>query len=182
VAVNGAAGTVVVEMYAHHTTPHPTRRSRAFTITEVVVSLIVLGILATIAVPVFSTVRQNTEVHNDTMGLRGAVAAARDVAGRSDTYTYPADLVAVLAAMDARYISEAATSANSVSVHRAAADIAYFTTIGADGACVVVRDDITTDTQTYARDTSGSLCNAAAATAVAVTGTYLKPNVVVLDS
>ncbi len=157
------------------------RNPRGFTITEVVVVLVVTGILATIAVPTYQAIRQNTNRNSQNMALTGYVAKARQVASRvGNQYQYPADLVEELNALDGKISDAASVGENTVSSWRESGEVVVFARLGANGRCYLVRDDIASDTQTYAYDPEPSECRASLANGLGITGELNNPNTIAL--
>lgn len=153
------------------------RGKRGFTLTEVVVVLVVLGILSTIAVPTYHAVRQATNRKTQNMSLTGYVAKARQVASRpGNQYQYPANLVEDLTALDERITDGASTGETVVSGWRASADVVVFARLGSNGGCYLIQDDIVADEQTYAYDADPSQCVASGSYGLSITGGIDNPN------
>lgn len=147
--------------------------------TEIVVVLTVIGILAVVSVPTYLAVRGNVSSNNHTMALRGFVAKARQIAAEGGNgYSYPSDLAARLAANDTRIVESASFGEATISVARESSDVVVFTRMGSDGACYAVRDDIATDTQVYGVDPAGASCTASSVSGVVFTGDVVEPTVV----
>ncbi len=159
------------------------RARRGFTLSEITIILVVLGVLAGVFIPAYLAVHNNSADAGGAMALSGAVTQARGVAARQGNhYQYPADLAVELDSMNPKYTDAAAFSNTDVSVYRSSSDVAYFATLIDGKRCVVARDDIATDTQTYAVDEENSACVAANADGKVITGTYDKPSTIDVDS
>jgi type II secretory pathway pseudopilin PulG len=145
---------------------------------EILVSLSILALLGTILLPTFRNVLESNSRTGRNMVLTGAVAAARSVAAREgNSYAYPVSLAADLAAIDARYVAVAASGRDEVSVHRAGADRVFFAMWSEPGVCIVVIDNVDTETQLWGVDTAAELCDAqnVELTEDSVVGTMLEP-------
>jgi len=159
------------------------RTRRGFTLSEITIILVVLGILTTVGIPTYIAVHNNVANTSGSMVLTGAVSQARRVASRQGNhYQYPADLAVALDSMNSKYTDTAAFNNTDVSVYRSSSDVAYFATLIEGERCVIVKDDITTDTQVYAVDNENSDCTAANADGKLITGTYELPNTIDIDS
>ena len=153
------------------------RRRRGFTLTEIVIVIMVIGILGTIAVPSYQAVRRGTERNSHTMTLLGYTSKARQIAAREgNQYQYPADLIAELVAIDAKVSDGVSPNENVISGWRESTDAVVFARRGNDGRCYIVRDDIASDAQTYAFDPDPSACEAARTNGLAITGSRENPN------
>jgi len=153
---------------------------RGFTLSELAVVFVLIGILVSIAVPTYNALRSTTEERGDVVRLRAAVAHARSVAGQQgNAYEYPESLVSDMAPMSGDYTTGAVTG-SYVSVHRVSGTVAHFAMRGEDNSCLVVVDDITIDTQVYGVDIDAATCSAANVVSASVSGTYLEPNSITL--
>lgn len=156
-------------------------RRGAFTLAEAAFTFVILGILATITVPVFNAVRTNTERQQAGLRLRAAVVQARDIAGRDGYYTYPVDVAATLGALDGAYGTGPVTGLD-ISVRRVSDDVLHLATARDSGGCIVVVDTISTDTQRFAYDADAAACDANLVGNVTVTGSFENPNSVTLSA
>jgi Tfp pilus assembly protein FimT len=159
------------------------RARRGFTLSEITIILVVLGVLSGVFIPTYLAVHNKSANTSGSMTLSGAVSQARGVAARQGNhYQYPSDLAVVLDSMNPKYTDAAAFSNTDVSVYRSTSDIAYFATLIEGKRCVVVKDDIATDTQMYAVDSENTDCIAANADGMVITGTYDNPSTIDVDS
>jgi prepilin-type N-terminal cleavage/methylation domain-containing protein len=158
------------------------RRKKAFTLTEISIVLVVIGLLAAVAVPTYRATRANTQENSNVLSLAGFVAKARKVASmEGNQYSYPVDLPEVLNGMDDRIVESASFGPQFVSVWRVDSNIVVFAQMDEGGKCMIVRDDIASDTQKYAMDASTSNCMASETSGVLIEGSTTQPNVVDLD-
>lgn len=152
------------------------RWAKGYTMTEIVVVLTVISILAVVSVPTYLAVRQNVGENSGAAALRGYVAKARQVAGEpGNGYSYPVDLADRLASNDSRIVVSPSFGENTVSVARESGDVVVFARMGSDGSCLVVRDDIATDTQVYGVDRGTANCIASAVAGVSLSGDGTHP-------
>lgn len=155
------------------------RHRRGFTLTELLIAVVVLSILGAILLPgMYSLLRDNNRTSNNLV-LTGAIAHAHNIAARDGNgYQFPSTLAADLAAIDTRYVTGNAASSD-ISVHRVSGDIAIYAAWVNGTSCSVVVDSIVDDTATWAVDDDASYCDAsiAAANSNSVTGTLYLPTV-----
>ena len=157
--------------------PGRPRARRGFTLTEIVIVLMVIAILGTIAVPTYHAVRGNTERNKQGLTLLGYVSKARQVAARDgNMYQYPADLIAQMSATDPKVTDGASVNENMISGRRVDADVVVFAAMSNDGRCYIIKDDIASDAQTYAIDPNPVACEALKAAGLDITGAQEDPN------
>lgn len=157
------------------------RNRRAFTMTEAVITLAVLAVLGSLAIPTYQGVRDGLEGNRQVIILSGYVAKARNIAAEAgNDYQYPTDVVDQLTSLDSR-ISSGASSESIVSAWREDSDTMVFAATAVDGRCYVVVDVISSDRQYYAYDPSVLSCAASSAEIIDVTGTLEEPNVIDLN-
>lgn len=147
--------------------------------TEAVITLSVLAILAVLAVPTYQGVRDGLEEEKRTIILSGYVVKARSIASEAgNQYRYPADVVAQLTALDAKITSGASNNTGIISARRIDDETILMVSVNDQGWCYAILDSIATDTQTYAYDKTPTGCNAADVDHTEISGTQGEPNAI----
>jgi len=147
--------------------------------TEAVVTLLVLGVLAVLAVPTYQGVRDGLEEEKRTIILSGYAVKARNIASEAgNQYRYPTDIVAQLAAMDTKITSGESNNTGVISVRRVDDETILMSSVNDQGWCYVILDSIATDIQMYAYDKTPAECSAADVDHTEVVGTQAVPNAI----
>lgn len=149
---------------------------RGFTLTEIVVALMVVSIVGALAVPTYMAVTGSKEDEKSTTILTGYVAKARSIASRpGNQYRYPADVVAQLTALDTKITAGDSYGAGIVSARRIDDETILLVSANDRGWCYAILDSIANDTQTYAYDKTPDGCNATNVVHTDITGTLATP-------
>jgi prepilin-type N-terminal cleavage/methylation domain-containing protein len=159
---------------------------RAFTLVEVVIVLIMVGVLVSVMAPPVREVAFGSDKRAQASRLAGAGSAARAVAARQgNNYTFPEDLVDQLNASDPTYVPGPSTGIDVVSVYRFDATTVFFATRTQNESCLVAVDSLDDDVSQFGIDADVRVedCSAEVASTVGdFTGSDGDPGVINLYS
>jgi type IV pilus assembly protein PilA len=158
------------------------RRGRMFTLIEVTVILIMMGILALVAVPVYTKLTDQTADQATQSSLSATILAARAVASVNESgYQYPSGLEQDLS-LPGNIVATtgASTSATLVSVYQISSSQLLLAAESSSGNCMFVYNT-TGGLTTWGEATSGS-CSAEDASNLtgSITGPMNSPSTVIL--
>jgi type IV pilus assembly protein PilA len=146
-----------------------------FTLIELMVVVLIIGILIAIALPTFLGARQRAQNRAAQSSLRNALAAAKTAFADTDNYSTAtsAGLLAIEPSLTYQAVGAASTGANDVSVGPFTTTIANDSwsaaALSASGTCYWIRDVSVAGATAGTRFGSGGTCTATAAQAANLT-------------
>lgn len=151
-------------------------RSRAFTLAEVVVTIIVIGIVLAIAMPGWKILNSKISASSAADTLLVVQTEARRVAALpGNHYEFPSDLVDQMRSTSWTFTTGASDASNTVSVHRQASNRAVFAVEASEGTCVVLADSPDAPQPRWAQIAEGGSCTASSYAYETITGTREAP-------
>jgi type IV pilus assembly protein PilA len=146
-----------------------------FTLIELMVVVLIIGILIAIALPTFLGARQRAQNRAAQSSLRNALAAAKTAFTDTDTYATATDagLLAIEPSLTYKAVGVASTGPNDVSVGpfttTNANDSWSAAALSASGTCYWIKDVSVAGATSGTHFGSGAACTATAAQAAAAT-------------